>query len=994
MPPHGRRRPSPMLLLLAFSIFLSSAAAAVIGIDLGTEYIKAALVKPGIPLEIVLTKDSRRKEAAVIAFKPTTSASSSPKNIFPERAYGADALALSARFPGDVYSNLKPLVGLKGEKNSLIGGFNSRYPGLNVGTCTDRQSVCLRSNTFVADEEPFLIEELLAMQLQNIRANAEAFAGKGSVVKNVVITIPPYYTVEEKRVVEAAAELADLKVLGVISDGLAVGLNYATSRTFGSVSKGEKPEHHLVFDMGAGSTKATVLRFQGRDVKDVGKFTKPVQEVQVLGAGWDKSLGGDALNSLIVEDMLHRLLETPKVKSLGVGLSELKSHGRSIAKMWKDAERLRQVLSANIESQASFEGLYHEDVNFKYKLTRTQFEKMVVSFEERVKLPIVQALDMAKLELADIDSVILFGGASRTPFIQKALESIIGKVDKLRTNVNSDEAAAFGAAFKAAGLSPSFRVKEIRASEAGIMPAGISWVSGDGKEKKQKLFGPKSLAGVEKQIPFKFTEDFSFSFYQEALEGVDGTRDLPISRFTTKNLTAAANQLKEKYNCEPVDMKTSFSVRLSPLNGLPEATRGSISCEAFDTEKKAGVKDRIKGLFGGKKKGDQEILIEENPEAEPSTSSETSTSSTADSKATDSKIESKKESKKDAKAAKDSKDEKHKEPVKKTFTVYVGLKRETAGQSAITAAERIRIKDRMKAFDNSDRDRKLREEALNNLEGYTYKVRDLLEDEGFVNVSTDKARTEIEKLSSIASEWLYGDGSNAPTAEFKERLRAIQDLVTPIQNRKNEAIKRPEGITSLKNSLMQTKSFIELMKSQVEQAAAANVAAEAAAKEAADKAAKAASASPSESSTNPLDALDDEPTAPAEPSEAAEPGPEPPGLLASATPEDVEIITTAFDKVEKWLEEKTVAQEKLSPYEEPAFLFKDIQTRAEELNKILMDTLQKRMQRGQAEQKKKEKAKKEKEKAKKEKAKAKKTESSTTTEETKAEATERAKDEL
>ncbi|KAK5003066.1 hypothetical protein LTR28_010629, partial [Elasticomyces elasticus] len=99
----GRRRLSPLTLVAAFVLLFTStasAASAVLGIDLGTEYIKAALVKPGIPLEIVLTKDSKRKEASALAFKPS---GNTPPTLgsFPERLYGGDALALAARFPND-----------------------------------------------------------------------------------------------------------------------------------------------------------------------------------------------------------------------------------------------------------------------------------------------------------------------------------------------------------------------------------------------------------------------------------------------------------------------------------------------------------------------------------------------------------------------------------------------------------------------------------------------------------------------------------------------------------------------------------------------------------------------------------------------------------------------------------------------------------------------------------------------------------------------------
>ena len=171
-------------------------------------------------------------------------------------------------------------------------------------------------------------------------------AGKGSTIKDTVITVPSFYTVEERRAITLAADMAGLRVLSLISDGLSVGLNYATSRTFPTVNEGGKPEIHLVYDMGAGSTTATVLRFQGRTVKDVGKFNKTIQEVQVLSTSWDKSLGGDALNRVILEDMIEKITESSHMKPLGLQSNHVKSHGRTMAKLWKEAERIRQVLSA------------------------------------------------------------------------------------------------------------------------------------------------------------------------------------------------------------------------------------------------------------------------------------------------------------------------------------------------------------------------------------------------------------------------------------------------------------------------------------------------------------------------------------------------------------------------------------------------------------------------------------------------------------------------
>ena len=936
-----------LLLLLAACLFLTTARAAssVLGIDIGTAYLKAVLVKPGIPLEIVLTKDSKRKEAAALVFKPSSTSASSAGSTFPERLYGGDALALAARFPGDVYANLKPLLGLAADDQETLSGFRQRYPGLKLEACPGRDAVCLRSAAFNKGESAFSVEELLGMQLQNVKANAEAYAGAGSgTVQDAVITVPAFYTVKEKRAVQAAAELAGLNVLAMTTDGLAVGLNYATTRTFPVVTEGEKPEYHMVYDMGAGSATATVLKFQGRIVKDVGRFNKTIQEVQVVGAGWDRSLGGDALNTVILGDMIHKLAKSKPIEKLGAGPDEIHAHARTVAKLWKEAERLRQVLSANSETQASFEGIYDDDVNFKYKITRSEFEKLTLEYAQRVQGPITQALDMAKLELADVESIILHGGAVRTPFVQKSLEAAIGKAEKLRTNVNSDEAAAFGAAFKAAGFSPSFRVKEIRASEAAVMPVKMSWVH-DGKDRHQKLFVPTSTAGVEKQVPVRETSDFKFALSQAAPSASGDSDMLLVSTVETTNLTASLKDLREKYACERDTTKAAMLLRLSAVDGLPEVVNGSVSCESISTAKGAGVVNGVKGMFGWGKKGDQQVLQGKEKDSEaaakPSKSKAKSGSKSAEASPSSST---------DAESA-EAAPEEEVDPQPKPVSAPFGLTTK-GGHESISTADSSRMQDRMKAFDKSDSDRKLREEALNSLEGYTYRVRDLIDDESFVAASTAKERTTIQAKCSAASDWLYGDGAEASYTDFKFRLAELQGLVDPIQHRRDEAAQRPEQAQALRSSIQQTKSLLETLRETAKKAAEAKAelakaATAAAASEAATPPADASEASgtASEATLN-LDDLDDDPFAAssAAASPSAEPVPEMPPM-PEYSEEELEKLTKAYEDVEVWLGEKEAAQAKLASTDEPAVLVKDMKAKGEQLNKIMFEVLSKQMNR-------------------------------------------------
>ena len=926
MPAHGQRRLANFLVLLSlFFLFTSivSAASAVLGIDLGTEYIKAALVKPGIPLEIVLTKDSKRKEVAAVAFKPLrTRVSTAESDTFPERIYGGDAVALSARFPGDVYPSLKPLLGLK-LGDDLISEYGGTFPGLDMVEWTETGTVGFRSDSFVKDEEPWLVEELLAMELKNIKSNAETMAGKGSIIKDAVITIPSFYTAQERRAVVLAADLAGLRVLSLISDGLAVGLNYATSRTFPTVNEGGKPELHLVYDMGAGSTTATVLKFQGRTVKDVGKYNKTIQEVQVLGTSWDRTLGGDALNRVILEDMINKLTATAHMKNLEVLPKHVRAHGRTMAKLWKEAERVRQVLSANTEISTSLESLYNEEFTFKYKLSRADYEQLASAYLERVQKPIEEALSVAKLSLADLESVILHGGAVRTPFVQKKLEATIEDSDKIRTNVNADEAAVFGAAFKAAAISPSFRVKEIRASDSAVYPVTASW-SIDGKEKQQKLFLPTSQVGAEKQVSVKAMADFSFILSQQPTLG---SSDLQVFQIKTVNLTESVKQLTTKFGCSLSDIGTKFAIHLSPIDGLPEVISVSVSCEVTETEiKRGGMVDGMKDFLGfGSKKGDQDPLKEDgNAESPTKTSdSETSTASlSSESKTAGSVVE------------RDVKEDRPNEFKKKTKTIAVGFLTESTGLQSFNHQSQERVKDRLIAFDKSDRSRVLREETLNSLEGYTYKIRDILEDEGFVAASTVQQRDSIEEKSNDVSIWLYGDGADANRESLKAKLDELRGLVAPIHKRKEEASKRPAHIQKLQDALTQANTMATVVKQQRDAQALAE------SKAVSDsEAVKSQATTVPSTSTDDFAGLNDETATTSSITTSA--APNPPASIYSE--EDVNTILQKEDSVKKWLEEKLLEQGKLSPTDDPVLLSSELSAKSEELNDLVMRLLTKQI---------------------------------------------------
>lgn len=937
---------SPLYLGLALLLLFTttaSAAGSVLGLDFGTTNLKAVLVKPGIPLEIVLTKDSKRKETAAVAFKPNRD---SKNNIlaelgtFPERAYGGDALALQGRVPGEVFPNLKPLLGLSDDELSrrAVEAYSQRYPAVKVALANDLGTALLKSSAFVDEEPPWSVEELLAMELANIRRNAESMAGKGSTIQDAVITIPAFYTVDERRAIIKAASLAGLEVNALMTDGLAVGMDYAKSRTFPEVTKGEKPEYHIVYDMGAESTTATLLRFQSRSVKDVGRFNKTVQEVAVLGIGWDRTLGGNSFTEVIVNDYIHKFFTKPVLKNRATQQEEVRGNGRAMSRLWKEAERARQVLSANTETHSTFEELL-PDIDFKVKLTRTEFETLASDFADRVVPPISDALGAAKLDMQDVDSIILFGGALRTPFVQKKLEGIVGDASKLRSNVNADESAVFGAAFKGAGLSPSFKVKEIRDSDIASYSAGMTYTDG-GKERRQILFGVTSPAGngaATKQIAFKDKNDFSFGLFQQV-----ETVDRPIVRIQTTNTTDSVKALKDKFGCENEDITTKFSIKLNALDGLPEVLGGTVSCEVEGSGKAESIGDSVKGWLGLGKK-DQEPL-QEGDDAGPTESVQaTGSSSVSESKPAASSMSSVSSSKLPEK------------PKKRTESISIAFNSITQGNPQPSPEEIKRMRDRLAAFDRSDYARAAREEALNVLESYTYYVRDLVSNVNIENVSTQAQRDEVSKLLAATREFMESskDVGKATKESFTEKRNALKKLVDPIQLRRQEETERPEKISALRASLEQTEKLIEMIRAQIAQASDAKSKAEE--YDASQSAAAAASSASTTSdpsaafADSPIDSLDDleEPdsTTPiTTTSSSLGPKYTHPSDFTPYTALDLTDLSSAFDSITSWLTDTETAQSQLQPHEDPVLLSKDLQAKIDQLGAVMKDLLYKQMQ--------------------------------------------------
>lgn len=274
-----------------------------------------------------------------------------------------------------------------------------------------------------SDGTEWSAEELIAMQFSYIKGLAEDLAGEK--VTDVIVTVPPFYSQFERDAVADAIEISGLRTLALIHDGTAIAVNYAMTRSF------PEPEYHVIYDAGASSTRATVVKFTSD-----GKTKNAATQIQVMGVGYDRVVGGTELD--------RRLRDILVEEFNGKHKRDIRSDPRGMAKLWKEAGRVKAILSANTEAASTVSSLFihHDskltrmigkveslafDIDFRAKIKRSTFESTCSDLTSHYTAPVWDALYNSGLTMENITSVILAGGASRTPMVQSAVKLAVGE---------------------------------------------------------------------------------------------------------------------------------------------------------------------------------------------------------------------------------------------------------------------------------------------------------------------------------------------------------------------------------------------------------------------------------------------------------------------------------------------------------------------------------------------------------------------------------------
>uniref|UniRef100_A0AAR2KTN7 Hypoxia up-regulated protein 1 n=1 Tax=Pygocentrus nattereri TaxID=42514 RepID=A0AAR2KTN7_PYGNA len=770
-----------------------TASVAVMSVDLGSEWMKIAIVKPGVPMEIVLNKESRRKTPVAVCLKEN------------ERLFGDSALGVSVKNPKVVYRYLQNLLG-KTAENPQVAQYQKHFPEHQIQSDEKRGTVFFKNS----EEMQYSPEELLGMVLNYSSGLAQDFAEQP--IKDAVITIPAFFNQAERRAVLQAAQMAGLKVLQLINDNTAVALNYGVFRRKDINSTAQNV---MFYDMGSGSTTATIVTYQTVKTKEAG--TQP--QLQIRGVGFDRTLGGFEME-LRLRDYLAKIFNEQKKSK-----KDVRENMRAMAKLLKEAQRVKTVLSANAEHMAQIEGLM-DDIDFKAKVNRAEFEALCTDLFDRVPGPVEQALAASEMSLDEIEQVILVGGATRVPRVQEVLLKAVRK-EELGKNINADEAAAMGAVYQAAALSKAFKVKPFIVRDAAVFPIQVEFSreteEEDGvkgiKHNKRILFQRMAPYPQRKVITFnRYTDDFIFHINYGDLSFLsqDDLKMFGSQNLTTVKLSGVGNSFKKHSDAESKGIKAHFNMDESGVLLLDrvESVFETAVEEKEEESTLTKLGNTISSLFGGGSSEpsanvtepvqdeeevppeagkDQDEAVEKPEESAPEKPETEEKSQGKNSKA-ESQTEEKKPDKEEKEAEKSDEgktngvkedekeaDKKPKPQKKSKISVDIGVELEVNDVPDPSPEDIEASKKKLQDLTDRDLEKQEREKTLNNLEAFLFETQDKLYQDEYLAVVTEEEKEEISGKLSAASTWMDDEGYTADKG-LTQTLLLLTAMVMPVSH--------------------------------------------------------------------------------------------------------------------------------------------------------------------------------------------------------------------
>jgi len=494
----------------------------VVGIDLGTTNSVIAVMEGSEPT-VIINSEGSRLTPSVVGFTKKG-----------EKMVGQIAKRQAVLNPENTIFSIKRFIGRRYDEIELE---RKRVPYEVRRGKHDEVRVYVP-----AIDNEITPEEVSAHVLRKLKEDAEKYLGEP--VTQAVITVPAYFNDAQRQATKDAGRIAGLEVLRIINEPTAASLAYGIDK--------KKDEKILVWDLGGGTFDVSLL--------EVGDDT-----FQVLATAGDTHLGGDDYDQRIVNYLAEEFQREHGI--------DLRKDRRSLQRLIEAAEKAKVELSQVLETTVSLPFITADKdgqpLHLETRITRAKFEEITADLTERCVKPFRQVLADAKLDVKDLDEVILVGGATRMPKIQELVRSLTGK--EPNRSVNPDEVVAVGAAIQAGVLAGE--VKDIILLDVTPLTLGVETYGG---VMTPIIKRNRTIPVHESQI-FTTTADFQPQVEIHVLQG-----ERPMA-------------------------KDNRSLGRFMLTGIPPAPRGVPQIEvAFDIDANGILKVTAKDLGTGKS---QDIVI-------------------------------------------------------------------------------------------------------------------------------------------------------------------------------------------------------------------------------------------------------------------------------------------------------------------------------------------------------------------------------------------------